>query len=208
MQKVIFIWYYWHVSWNISKRLLNVYFLFSLWFWYQILVIDSFVRYQDKFNLAYLGYLYFSGTYIVQGFEIYSWKLLTSVRLQHVALSSWEMCEVILSALNLICFSKALKSSYFHLMKICISLQWRHNELNGVSNHQPHDCLLNRLFRHRSKKTLKLQVTGLCERNSPVNSTHKGPVTRKMFPFGDVIMWLLKHYLDCLIHCINCFLRT
>ena len=33
----------------------------------------------------------------------------------------------------------------------------------GVSNHQPHDCLLNRLFRHRSKKTSKLRVTGLCE---------------------------------------------
>ena len=37
-----------------------------------------------------------------------------------------------------------------------------------VSNHQPHDCLLNRLFRRRSKKTPKLSVTGLCEGNSPV----------------------------------------
>ena len=26
-------------------------------------------------------------------------------------------------------------------------LQWRHNERDGVSNHQPHDCLLNRLFK-------------------------------------------------------------
>ena len=32
-------------------------------------------------------------------------------------------------------------------------LLWRHNGWDGVSNHQPHDCLLNRLFRHRSKKT-------------------------------------------------------
>ena len=48
------------------------------------------------------------------------------------------------------------------------SLQWRHNERDGVSNHQPHDCLLNRLFWHRSKKTPKLRVTGLCARNSPV----------------------------------------
>ena len=47
-------------------------------------------------------------------------------------------------------------------------LQWRHNEPDGVSNHQPHDCLLNRLFRRRSKKTLKLCVTGLCEGNLPV----------------------------------------
>ena len=47
------------------------------------------------------------------------------------------------------------------------SLQWRHNGLDSVSNHQPHDCFLNRLFRHRSKKTSKLRVTGLCAGNSP-----------------------------------------
>ena len=46
--------------------------------------------------------------------------------------------------------------------------QWRYNEHDGISNHQPHDCLLNRLFTHRSKKTSKLRVTGLCEGNSPV----------------------------------------
>ena len=72
------------------------------------------------------------------------------------------------------------------------SLRWRHNDHAGVSNHQPHGCLLNRLFRHRSKKTSKLRVTGLCVGKSPgpVNSPHKGPVTRKMFPFDDVIMIL------------------
>ena len=69
------------------------------------------------------------------------------------------------------------------------SLQWRHNDRNGVSNHQPHECLLNRLFRPRSQKASKLRVTGLCAGNSPVNSPHKGPVTRRMFPFDDVIMY-------------------
>ena len=49
-----------------------------------------------------------------------------------------------------------------------LSLRWRHNERDGVSNHQPHDSLLKRLFRCRSKKTSKLRVTGLCEGNSPV----------------------------------------
>ena len=70
-------------------------------------------------------------------------------------------------------------------------LHWRHNDHDCVSNHQPYDCLLNRLFRRKSKKTSKLRVTGLCVGNSPVpvNSPHKGPVTRKMFPFDDVIMW-------------------
>ena len=46
-------------------------------------------------------------------------------------------------------------------------LQWRHNERDGVSNHQPLDCLLNRLLRRRSKKTSKLRVTGLCAGNLP-----------------------------------------
>ena len=50
---------------------------------------------------------------------------------------------------------------------IASSLQWRHNERDSVSNQQPHDCLLNRLFRRRSKKTSKLRVTGLCAGNSP-----------------------------------------
>ena len=71
------------------------------------------------------------------------------------------------------------------------SLQWRHNGHDGVSNHQPHNCLLNRLYGRRSKKTSKLLVTGLCVGNSPgpVNSPHKWPVTRKMFPLDDVIMF-------------------
>ena len=47
------------------------------------------------------------------------------------------------------------------------TLEWRCNGCDGVSNHQPHDCLLNGLFRHRSKKTSKLHFTGFCEGNSP-----------------------------------------
>ena len=48
-------------------------------------------------------------------------------------------------------------------------LQWRHKGRDSVSNHQPHDCVLNRLFRRRSEKTSKLRVTGhLCgELTSP-----------------------------------------
>ena len=50
------------------------------------------------------------------------------------------------------------------------SLRWRHNGHDGVSNHQPHHCLLNRLFGCRSKKTSKRRVTGLCAGNSPGTS--------------------------------------
>ena len=38
------------------------------------------------------------------------------------------------------------------------ALRWRHNEPGGVSNHRCLDCLLNHLFRRRSKKRSKLRV--------------------------------------------------
>ena len=44
----------------------------------------------------------------------------------------------------------------------------RHDERDDVSSHQPHLCLVNRLFRRRSKKTSKFHVAGLCVGNSPV----------------------------------------
>ena len=70
------------------------------------------------------------------------------------------------------------------------TLLWHHNGRDDVSNHKPHDCLLNRLFRRRSKKTSKLRVTGLCEGNSPVTGEFpaKRSVTQKMFTFNDVIL--------------------
>ena len=71
-----------------------------------------------------------------------------------------------------------------------------HNDHDGVSNHQPHGCILNCLFRRRSKKTSKLRATGLCAGKSPGpgNSPHKGPVTREMFPFNDVMMYIHQIY--------------
>ena len=47
------------------------------------------------------------------------------------------------------------------------TLRWRHNGRDSVSNHQPHHCLLNRLFRRRSKKASKLRATDPCVGNSP-----------------------------------------
>ena len=47
-------------------------------------------------------------------------------------------------------------------------LQWRHDELDGVSNHQRLDCLLKRLFKRWLNKTSKPRLTGLCEGNSTV----------------------------------------
>ena len=72
------------------------------------------------------------------------------------------------------------------------SLQWRHNRHNSVLNHQPHHCLLNRLFRCRSKKHQSSAslafVWGI--HRWPMKSPHKWPVTQQMLPFDDVIMIL------------------
>ena len=55
--------------------------------------------------------------------------------------------------------------SFCHLWTITM----RNIERDGVSNHQPPcNCLLSRLFSHRSQKTSKLRVSDLCEGNSPV----------------------------------------
>ena len=68
-----------------------------------------------------------------------------------------------------------------------MALQWRHNERDGVPNHQPRDCLLNRLFRRRSKKTSKLRVTGLCTGNSPM--TGEFPAQRTSYAENVSIWW-------------------
>ena len=69
---------------------------------------------------------------------------------------------------------KPLSHRYIPQATLCshsqVTLPWRHNERDGVSNQQLLDALLNRLFRLRSKKTSKLIVTGLCEGNSTVTS--------------------------------------
>ena len=78
-----------------------------------------------------------------------------------------------------------------------VTLQWRHNGRDGISNHQPHDCLFNLLFRHRSKKTSKLRVTGLCEGNSPV--TGEFP-TQMASNAKNVSIWWSHHELDMMQH--------
>ena len=61
---------------------------------------------------------------------------------------------------------------------------------NKLSNHQPRNCSITGLFRHKSKKTSKLCVTGLCTGNKPV--TGEFPAQRvsnsETFPFDDVII--------------------
>ena len=69
-------------------------------------------------------------------------------------------------------------------------LRWRHNGCDSVSNHQPHDCLLNRLFRRRSKKTSKLRVTSLCVGNSPGT----GEFPAQMASNADIVSIWWRHH--------------
>ena len=76
---------------------------------------------------------------------------------------------------------------------MCRHQQWRHNERNDVSNHRRLDCFLNRLFRHRSKKTSKLCVTGLCEGNPPVTG---GFTPQRASNAENVFIWW-HHHVRC-----------
>ena len=90
---------------------------------------------------------------------------------------------------------------------VFFTLQWRHNGHDSVSNHQSHDCLLNRYsdanqWKHQTSASLAF-VRGI--HRGPLNSPYKWPVTRKMFPFDDVIMTLvgvtspvMRQWHDCM----------
>ena len=69
-------------------------------------------------------------------------------------------------------------------------LQWRHNELNDVLNHRRLDCLLNRLFRRRTKNTWKLRITGLSEGNPPVTG---GFPSQRASNAENVSIWWRHH---------------
>ena len=73
-----------------------------------------------------------------------------------------------------------------------LSLQWRHNGRDSVSNHQPHDCLLNRLFRRRSKKTSKLRVT-VCAGNLPGTGEFPAQMASNA---ENVFIWWRRHDSD------------
>ena len=89
-----------------------------------------------------------------------------------------------------------------------LALPWRHNGLDSVSNHQPHHCLLSRLFGRRSKKTSKLRVTGLCAWNSP--GTGEFPAQRASYAENVSIWW--RHHGKCMWKChlqiFNQFVET
>ena len=87
-----------------------------------------------------------------------------------------------------------VKTICTHPTNLChnSTLKWRHNERDAVSNHQPHNCLFNRLFKAQIKENIKggryWPLCGEFTGHRWILRTHKGQVTRKMFLFDDVIM--------------------
>ena len=87
--------------------------------------------------------------------------------------------------------------SICHQLYVCLLwlgtkwLQWRHNLRDDVSNNRRLDGLLNRLLKRRDQRNYQKSASLAFVREIQrwqLNSPNKEPVTRKMFPFGDVIM--------------------
>ena len=93
----------------------------------------------------------------------------------------WWNCKQYRRAMN------PVQGSHF-----AVSPQWRQNERDGDSNHWHLDCMLNRLFRRRSKETSKLRVTGLCEGNPPVTG---GFLSQRANNADNVSVWWRHHEL-------------
>ena len=95
-----------------------------------------------------------------------------------------------------ICFFQYIEgeTNWLPVCRQHFPLQWRHNGLDGVSNHQPHHCLLSRLVGRRSKKTSKLRVTGLCAGNSP--GTGEFPAQMASYA-KNVSIWWRHHAYAC-----------
>ena len=83
------------------------------------------------------------------------------------------------------------------LEMMTLSLRWRHNGRDGVSNHQSDDCLFDRLFRRRSKKTSKVRVTGLCAGNSPGTGEFSAHMASNA---GNVFISWRHHVVNASVH--------
>ena len=104
-------------------------------------------------------------------------------------LCDFEMWHITLKIITHVSSHKAIFAVYFMKFE-WKPLQWRHNERDGVSNHQPHNCLLKRLCKAQIKETSKLRVTGLCEGISTGTGefTAQRACNTENVPFDYVIM--------------------
>ena len=106
------------------------------------------------------------------------------------------------------CYAQQTQRHFCNHHCLLKTLRWRHNDHAGVSNHQPHGCLLNRLFRRKPKKTSKLRVNGLCAGNSPGT----GEFPAQMASYAEnVSIWWRHHetwFIWLLVYCRKYILLT
>ena len=87
------------------------------------------------------------------------------------------------------------------------TLQWRHNGLDGVSNHSTSLTIVYSAVYSGADQTKNPSsaspafVQGF--HRGPVYFPHKGPVTRKMFPFHDVIIFYLPYTYEITVFQLN-----
>ena len=82
-----------------------------------------------------------------------------------------------------------------YIWNVMGALQWRYNQHDGVSNHQPHNCLLNHLLKRRSKKKHQSSAS-----LAFVRGIHRWPVnspTQKASNEENVSIWWRHH--GCII---------
>ena len=103
---------------------------------------------------------------------------------------STSSCSVVFNVVWYRSNSPLHDSDLLHPGNQTITLHWRHNDKRWRLKSPASRLFTQSFIQAQIKETSKLRVTGLCVGNSPgpVNSPHKGPVTRKIFPFDDVIM--------------------
>ena len=99
-------------------------------------------------------------------------------------------------------FNSVLYTNFYVSINHLILLYFGHNGRDSVSNRQPHDCLLNRLFRRRSKKTPKLRVTGLCVGNSPGTGEFPAQMASNA---ENVSIWWRHHLMLMFVWSFRCF---
>ena len=115
---------------------------------------------------------------------IHRWPMVPPIKGQlcgkhfHIITSAWKYCNI----------SRKLNLG---ITLSCLALQCRHTE-PMVSQITHLTIVYSTVYsgadqrKHQSSVTLSF-VRGI--NRWPVNPPHKGPVTQKMFPFNDVIMW-------------------
>ena len=77
------------------------------------------------------------------------------------------VCLMKLATVVGLCYELLINSwDVFIIIQVHITLQWRHNVRDGVSNHQPHHCSSAHQRKHRSSASLA--IVGIWAGNSPM----------------------------------------